>query len=60
MQVTEEDGTVIRELGGGMPITDIGNYKFRFRMKVVGWEHGTYFVQLKLKDNVFHKVAFEV
>ena len=60
MQVTEEDGTVIRELGGGMPVTRVGNYKFRFSMKVQGWESGLYFVQLKIQDNVFHKVAFEV
>lgn len=60
MQVTKEDGTVIRELGGGMPIANVGSYKFRFNMKVQGWERGVYFVQLKLEDNVFHKVAFEV
>jgi hypothetical protein len=60
MQVTEEDGTVIRELGGGMPVTRIGSYKFHFSMKVQGWESGLYFVQLKIQDNVFHKVAFEV
>lgn len=60
MQVTKEDGTVIRELGGGMPIANVGSYKFRFNMKVQGWERGVYFVQLKLEDDVFHKVAFEV
>lgn len=60
LQVTEEDGKVIRELGGGMPVTNIGSYKFRFSMKVQGWDEGTYFVQLKLGDEVFHKVAFEV
>lgn len=60
LQVVEEDGTVIRELGGGMPITHTGSYKFRFSMKVQGWDRGLYFVQLKLADDVFHKVTFEV
>jgi len=59
LQVTEEDGTVIRELGG-MPVNQTGNYNFNFSMEVQGWERGLYFVQLKLEDDVFHKVAFEV
>ena len=54
MQVTTEEGRVIRELGGGMPISRLGKYKFRFSMKVQGWDQGVYFVQLKLGDNVFH------
>lgn len=60
MQVVTEEGEVIRELGGGMPIEHTGSYKFRFSMKVQGWDRGLYFVQLKLEDTVFHKVAFEV
>jgi hypothetical protein len=59
LQVTEEDGTVIRELSG-MPVNHTGSYNFNFSMEVQGWERGLYFVQLKLEDDVFHKVVFEV
>jgi hypothetical protein len=60
LQVAKVDGHVIRELGGGMPISRTGSYEFHFSMKVQGWEEGTYFVQLKIGESIFHKVAFEV
>ncbi|RYM35470.1 hypothetical protein ERX46_00325 [Brumimicrobium glaciale] len=60
MQVLKENGEVIRDYDGEMPISHLGNYNFNFSLKVSGWESGKYSVQLKIGNDVIHTEAFVI
>jgi hypothetical protein len=60
MEVCKENGEVLRTLGGSTPISNLGEYRFNFSVKVKGWKSGKYSVQLKIGDEVIHKEVFEI
>lgn len=60
MEICKENGEVFRSLGGTSPISNLGEYRFNFSVKVQGWESGTYSVRLKIGDDVFHQQDFEI
>jgi len=60
MEVCKENGEVLRTLGGTTPISNLGEYRFNFSVKVKGWESGKYSVRLKIGNDVIHKEDFEI
>ena len=60
MEVCKENGEVLRTLGGSTPISNLGEYRFNFSVKVKGWESGLYSVRLKIGNEIIHKEDFEI
>lgn len=60
MEVCKENGEVLRTLGGTTPISNLGEYRFNFSLKVQGWQSGKYSVRLKIDDEVIHQKGFEI
>lgn len=60
MEVCKENGEVLRTLGGTTPISNLGEYRLNFSVKVKGWESGLYSVRLKIGDDVIHQEEFEI
>jgi hypothetical protein len=60
MEVCKEDGEVLRTLGGTTPITNLGEHRFNFSVKVKGWKIGNYSIKLKIGEEVIHSEEFEI
>jgi hypothetical protein len=65
MEVCNEDGEAIRSFAGSNSISQLGEYRFNFKLKVKGWISGTYSVEVKsdsyrIGDDIIHKEFFEI
>lgn len=60
MEVCKENGEVLRTLGSSTPISNLGEYRFQFNVKVKGWSSGTYSVRLKIGNEIIHQEDFEI
>ena len=60
MQIWDNEEKVIRSFNSSSPITHSGTFKFKFSVKVTGWESGKYYVVLKVDNAIIHKSLFEV
>ena len=60
MEVCKENGEVLRTLGSSTPISNLGEYRFQFNVKVKGWSSGTYSVRLKIGEETIHQEDFEI
>lgn len=60
MEVCKENGEVLRSLSSNTPITNIGEYRFNFSVKVKGWQSGKYNVRLKIDNEIIHQKDFEI